>query len=180
MAEFITVVDLKNNTVIQNNIEAKLLEPFISVAQDLHIKEIIGVALADALSADISINADGETEASTARFIALLPYVKAAHIYATAAEATPFLAVRITNKGINKRLSEFTQTASDTEVKQIQAKFHNLADFYKKELECFILDNETDYPEYRQEECDDCIPRKHRFFSGIQFEKTRKINPDYL
>jgi len=180
-SNFITVLDLKNNTVIQNNIEPKLLEPFIEVSQDINIVNILGEPLAIAMLSDMTI-LNGITEATANRFKTLLAFVKPAHIYCTAAEATPFLAVRITNKGFNKRSSEFSGPASETEVKGLRAIFANYADNYKKKLECFLLNNEEDYPEFREaNECqDNCKTERHQYFSGFQFDKSKEINPDIL
>lgn len=179
---FITQQDLKDDTVIQNNLESKLVAPFIQVAQDIHIVKILGKALSDALLADLVINAEGITEAVAARFITLLPYVKKAHNYCTAGEATPFLAVRITNKGVNRRSSDHSSPASENEVKGIKIKFDNYAQYYKKQLECFLLDNESTYPEFRQDDADcedDCITSRSQYFSGFQFDK-QTINKDLL
>ena len=179
--KFITEQDLKDNTVIQNNLEAKLVEPFIKVAQDIHIVRILGTALATVMLADMSINVDGITEAATARFIDLLPYVKDAHVYCTAAEATPFLAVRLTNKGVNRRASEFTSPASEGEVTGIKINFANYGDYYNNKLECFLIDNVDTYPEFRQaeEDCDNCKTTRSSYFSGFQFDKN-KLNKDLL
>ena len=179
--KFITEQDLKDNTVIQNNLEAKLVEPFIKVAQDIHIVKILGTALSGVMLADMDIDANGNTEATTARFIALLPYVKDAHVYCTASEATPFLAVRLTNKGINRRSSDHSSPASENEVKGIKINFANYGDYYKHELECFLINNVDTYPEFRQaeEDCSDCQTTRTQYFSGFQFNKP-VINKDLL
>ena len=178
--KYITVEDLKGATVIQNNIEAKLLGPYIPIAQDLHLDVLLGEALKTAFRADLTEASDTIT-ASTARFIDLLVYVKEAMYYCVAAEATTFLAVRITNKGINKRFSESTTSASASDVKDVKAQFTNYAEFYKNRLLCFLNDNSTVYPEWVNPDCrNDCKGVKFRYFSGFQFDKTTNKNRKYL
>jgi hypothetical protein len=177
--KYITVGDLKNATVIQNNIEPKLLAPYIPIAQDININVILGAALVTPFQADLIDNGITVT-AATQRFIDLLVYVKNAMFYCVAAEATTFLSVRITNKGINSRFSEFTATASEGAVKDVKNQFTNYAEFYKNQLLCFLADNKTTYPEWTNPDCrDDCKNVNLRYFSNFQFDKAAKKKYNY-
>jgi hypothetical protein len=175
---YITTEDLKGATVIQNNIEPKLLAPYIVIAQDIHLDSLLGTSLVTVFKADLNEVSDS-IEATTQRFIDLLVYVKDAMFYCVAAEATSFLAVRITNKGINNRFSEFTAVASQEQVKDIKSQFRNYSEHYKAALKCYLEDNKSTYPEYKDEDCIEDCKKDFRYFSGFQFDRltdTNKIN----
>ena len=103
-----------------------------------------------------------------------MPYVKEAVYYCVAAEASTFLSVRFTNKGVNQRFSDFTSTAPEGLVKDVKAQFRNYSEHYKSELVCFLENNEATYPEFREDNCEeDCKNTNFRYFSGFQFDQGK-------
>lgn len=166
MTLFITVDDVKNNTVIQKNLQTDMVEPYITISQQMYILRILATPLYNLLTNDISANT---ITGVTVAHAALLEKIKPALVYATAYEYVPFAPVRITNKGMETKGSQETnsKTADQQRIEKVQGKFKEYMEFYLDELTRFLRTNSTLYPSWREE-----YFRNYEVTSGATYSNT--------
>lgn len=147
---FITTQDLKDNAVVQQNFQSDLIYPYIQPGQEIVILRVLGTPQYEEVAN--SITAAGSISGVTGNTALLIDKIKLPLIYATAYYATPFLHVRVTNKGmVYKQSPEQSVTASDNAVNKIRAEFENFYQFYTEELKRFLRNNQTIFPLWREE-----------------------------
>jgi len=166
----ITKTDLTNITVIQRNIEASLIEPYIDVSQSIHTKGLLGTPLYEALLADVVYDAGLDTyDATDPDLNNLLIKLRPSLCYWVGYEAMPFLWARITNKGLVFKSSENSAAVGKEDMYELRKNFHNWAENYDNDVLTYIRANISLYPLFR--ECGDRDRQSSptRYFSGIQF-----------
>lgn len=150
MARFITINHILDNTTVQKNVQADLLEPFIDVAQPMYILRMLGIAQYEAL--ENAINTAGSVSAVTGVNATLLNKIKPALVYATWYESFPFLRGKITNKGVLLKNSENeSEQMSDQFFKDLRQSVKNWMEFWLDELLRFLRSNKTVYTLWREE-----------------------------
>ena len=96
---FISAEYLRENSIINGNVDSKLLEPYITMAQNIHIEAIVGTKLYNELVDDIgSITALNKT--------LLDDFIQPALIQWTMYEALPFINYKFTNKSVSTNNSD--------------------------------------------------------------------------
>jgi hypothetical protein len=104
-ALFITVKDLKDNSIISGSTDADKLIHFIEVAQDIHIQQYLGTRLYDKLQTLIianTINDGGNSDYKSLRD----NYIKPMLIWFSQMEYLPFSMFKIDNGGLSKHRGE--------------------------------------------------------------------------
>ncbi len=144
---FITSGDLTSITVIQKNVQASLLEPFIDTAQ-LHIRDVLGLAQYEALCNDVSANGLSGVTGSNST---LLTKIKPALCFATWLDAMPFLDSKFTNKGIVHKDSENSTTVDDAKFIRLMSAVKNWKEKYTEELLIFLRNNKDTYSLWRED-----------------------------
>lgn len=167
----LTKTDLTTITVIQRNVEATHLEPYIDIAQNIHTKELLGVALYDQLTGDVTLDTVADTyNAADTDLNNLLIKLRPSVSYWVFYEALPFLWARVTNKGLVFKNSENSQPLARTDMIELRKQVHNWAENYDNEVLTFIKNNLSLYPNFR--ECQDRQKHPLKYFSGIQFDNN--------
>ena len=98
---FITIDYLRDNTVINGNVDSELLEPFIVAAQNVRIESIIGTGLFN----DIITNINAETITGNNKIL-LDDYIQPCLIQWVVYEALPFINYKLTNKAVSTKQSD--------------------------------------------------------------------------
>ncbi len=181
MTRLITTDDLKNNTVIEKNVQADLLVPYIDIAQALYVKRILGVAQYDNIVNDVAanttsggtINITALTTSNQALIVQIAPALSFCAFY----EGMPFIWAKFTNKGISLKSSieNDTSTVKLNEMQTLRKTVFDWSQFYLEELKQWLRNNHSNYPLWRE----DIFYQKDflsgstsntRYFSGIQFD----------
>ena len=163
MKYFITEQDIKDNTTVQQNVDASLLQPFISLAQDKHIKKVLSMGLYGELF--LYVNRASETEVED-DMEDLLKELKTACIYWTAVEALPFLQTKIANVGLINKAAAKGESIDATSYRALENSFRTTADFYTGELVTYLEKNVPQYPNYKAPKADSTT----RLLAGISFD----------
>ena len=159
---FISEESIKSSTTINGNVDAELLLPYIKVAQDIHIHQLLGTDLYEKLQSDI-------TGSSVAGAYATLldNYIQPVLIHYSLYECLPFLSYKIMNKDIVRKISETSTAASLEDIVYIRDIVKNTAEFYASRLVDYIKNNSASYPEYNSNSGGDLSPTKEAYFSGM-------------
>jgi hypothetical protein len=125
---FINETYLKNNTALCGNIDSTELLPYIKEAQEIYIRNVLGVTLYNDLQTKISgnnlLSADSE----------ILDLIAPALALYTVYLALPTIHLKLRNKGVLKQAGDYTQNADMKEIQWLRQEFLNRASFYIQKL----------------------------------------------
>ena len=162
---FMSVDYLRDETVINGNVDGEVLEPFILTAQNLHIESALGTNLYNKIVTDLSGTIAGDYK------LLLDDYIHPALLHWSLYMCLPFVNYKFTNKAITTSSSDDSNGVDLTELKFLREEIKNVAEYYSQRLIAYIKDNESKYPEYTSngDDCSDVMASTSSYFSGIQF-----------
>lgn len=160
MIPLITEQLFKQHSPVTANTDITEFVPYISIAQELHIAEIIGESLMTELCTQI------ETNTLTVENSELIRRIAPALSFYAVYQALPFHWATIVNKGVTIRESENSRSVDVKDLAQLRRWLKDDADVLKSQLKAFLEKNRADYPLWRQ---DDACGKKKGFDSGFYF-----------
>lgn len=170
-AYFMSETYLKDNSPIDINVDGNKLKTAIRLAQEIHIRELIGSGIYNVMCDQI--NASG----LQAPYLALNnDYIKVALVHFTLYEGMDILAYQIVNKGLQERSSEFSQPSTSA-ITQLSAKWRDKANYYGQRLTDYLLQNRTTFPLYTTpgSEIDTIFPSQGKFIGGFHVNSPETI-----
>ena len=161
---------LKDNSVIDNNIDDKIIANTIMFVQESTMQEILGTKLLDKITADV------EAGTLTGLYKTLVDdYVRWTLLYYTVAELLEPLQFRITNKGIVTKDSESRSTSVSSELLyKLKDSYLQKAEYYSAKTKKFLLKNYNSLPELVNTDISDVRPFKARNTSGVLLYNGKK------
>ena len=153
MAEIILTSEkfVKSVTSVSDNIAGKYILPSLREAQEQGLKGILGDALLAKLKSLVA-NKEIDLESNVAYKI-LLDRCQYYLAYAAIVEVTNKVSYKIGNFGVAKSSDENLQVASQDEIGKMQYYYQSKADAHCLDLQNFLLQNRTDYPELTENCC---------------------------
>lgn len=170
MTYLITLQDLYNKTTIQSNVQSSLLYPFIEKAQEMNALKLLGTAQYDELISQVNIYGLNNVTGTT---LALLNQIQPMIINWTWYYATPFLAVKFDNKGVNYLNSDNSDPVSESKITNLLGKIQQFAEESELKALKFLRKYYQNYPLWRENiyyEEDCYIQNGQTLFGGIQFD----------
>jgi hypothetical protein len=155
MAEFLLTSEkfVKEVSSISDNVAGKYIQPSIREAQEVWLKSIIGSTLLNYIKAlGLAKTLDDPANVAYKELVDRAQYFLA---YTAIVEMTNKVSYKIGNFGVTKTTDENLQVATQDEIAKMQYYYQSKADFCALELQQWILDNRTLFPEL-----DDCTCRK--------------------
>ncbi len=167
---FISEDTIKKSTTINGNVDAELLLPYIKVAQDIHIHQLLGTDLYDKLAS--LITAGTMQNVANQDYEDLIDkYIQPCLIHYSLYECLPFLSYKIMNKDLVRKISEQSTAASLEDLKYLRGIVLNTAEYYAERLVEWLRNNHDKYPEYTSNTGADLSPTKEAYFSGINLQE---------
>ena len=165
-ALFINRTDLVKNSIIDGNTDVDKLLPFIKIAQQIDIQNLLGTDLYNRISADITSGARGGT-GLTGNYLTLVnTYVQPTLIWFAQMNYIPFAAYSIKNGGVFKGSSETAETVNKNEVDYLVDKAREYANYYSTRLVDYLQFNTDLFPEYNSNTDNDIHPDTDTTFKG--------------
>jgi len=130
---------IKKKLSLPMNIDWQEIKGHINIAEELNMREIMGKILFDDLTAKITSNTLSIKEDE------LVEMAKMAIAYRAVAIAVPFLSLKLKSKGVVRQSDEFVSGVSLDEIKYLEGKYSDLAGYYEKRVQDFLLYNKTDF-----------------------------------
>ena len=160
---FISADYLRQNSIINDNVDTELLVPSIVKAQDLYIERILGTDLMEKLESEITAG----TVAGDYKTL-LDSYVqKTVREWATYI-ATIDLNYKYTNKSVAQKGSENSEASSLEDIIYLRQQIKNTAEFYGQRITDYLCANSDLFPEYTSNnDADDIHPSQDNFFNGM-------------
>lgn len=165
-ALMLTAQYVKDNTVINNNVDNELIEPFIIQAQNVRIESILGTGLFNELCTQIINNSVG-SDNKVLLDSYVLPALKEWVVY----ESLPFLNYKMTNKAVSKKNSDNSEPADLSEIRYIRESVRNIAEYMSNRIVEYLKTQTQNgkYPLYLNpgSTCDTIRPNSDNYFNGL-------------
>lgn len=168
-ALFINRNDIIKNTPLQGAIDADALLPFVRVAQDKYIKNLIGTVLFDYLQDQIIANSVGSLSVYYQDL--LDDYIKNALMWYSCVEYIPFSSVQFKSNGAIKQQSEQGIAPSKTEIDYLKQIAQTNADYYALRLQNYLIAYSANIPQYLESvgnQTQIYPDQTNQYFGGIQ------------
>ncbi len=163
---FISEQWLKDNSVVDENVDPQLLRPAIVEAMDIAIHPILGTTLYDKLKADVT----GATLAGD--YLTLMDtFIAPALKYFTMVELTPEMLVKYMNKAVVEKSSENSNPIDFKKMSWMMKRWADKAEYYAERLKGHLCENSELFPEYENPEFgkDKLKPQKGSSFTEGMF-----------
>ena len=175
---FIDPQYLRVNSIINDNVDAKVLQPLIRMSQDKYIQQAIGTSLyvkfldlvdAAAPTNPIPVPIIGDDK------ILLEQYIIPTLVQYTVWESMPYMQFKMRNKGVSKQSSDNSEPVDLTELVYFRENVLNTAEFYAQRMIKYLCENASLYPDFRNGN-EDLKPQKTAYFNGIHIPSRNCIN----
>ena len=140
-ALFITEQFIKDNSVIDENLDMKYLTTTIDKCQKKYIRPILGTGLYNELQTQI--NASTLTALNTTL---LDDYIQEALLYWLLHEGIDVFTYKITNKSILVKNGENSSVANTDALDLMKANYKNDAEFFSELTTNYLIENSSLYP----------------------------------
>lgn len=171
---FISVQYLRNNTIINDNVDAKILLPIIRMAESKYIKEVLGTSLYDKLHQDVS------SSSITGVYKTLMDdYVIPVCTQYTVYESIPYGNFKFNNKSISKQGSDNSTAIDLSELTYLRDNVLNTAEFYSQQMIKYLCANSSSFPEYMTFINGGTVPQKDGYFNGYHIPKRGVYRRNY-
>jgi len=154
---------LTQNSIINDNVDTKLLLPSIVKAQDLYIERILGTDLMQKLKADINAGTlSGNYKILNDDYVQKTVREWATYI------ATIDLNYKYTNKSVTQKSSDNSTPSPLEDIIYLRGQIRDTAEYYGQRITDYLCANEDLFPEYRSNnDQDDIRPSSDNFFNGM-------------
>jgi hypothetical protein len=143
---FISPAKLKKETALGGSVDDEILQPYIRLAQEMHILPTLGQSLYDDLNAKVAagtISGADETLMDS--------YIAPALVQLAFSESLPFIRVRIVNNGVTVMDSEQSTAATYGDMKPLMNRAKDLGLFHIERLIDYLDNNGSLFPTLDQE-----------------------------
>ena len=156
---------LKENSVINNNVDDMYVLPAVEFAQDEGLQSLIGTKLYNKL---MDLVADGSMSGATDYKYLLDEYITPYLINKVTADIQIPLAFKLRNQGVVQQTGENTYVPSLKDLQYVAQSYENKANFYGQRLSDFLHANHSKYPEYcKIDSCADMPSNSGAYKTGI-------------
>ena len=173
---FISEQTLKDRSLLQDNVDPKLIKPTIKQAQDMFIEPILGTGLYLELQTQVADN-----DVSVLNATLLNNYITDCLCWYVASEMVMSLGFKLTNKNVLKKTSENSDVPSISELFDVMEYYKNKAEWYAQRITNYLCENNTDYPLYDNpgNGVDTIHPNSTSYSNGFYLGDTPKEYKNY-
>lgn len=140
-AFFISEEKLKQNSLINENVDDKIIRPLLIMVQDMYIQPAIGSGLYNEL-----INQIDNSTLTAANITLITDYIQSSVIWWIMAEAPMSITYKFRNKGVQTQNSDNSSPASIEDLISVADNYKYKAEWYTKRLSNFLYANSITYP----------------------------------
>jgi hypothetical protein len=141
---FITPNDLKQNTILNGNVDTDLFINFIKIAQQMHIQNYLGTQLYNSITDKI------KNDNLTGDYLDLVvDYIQPMLIHYAMTDYLPFANYQIRNGGVFKHRTDNSESTSKEELDLLVQKHRGFGDFYCQRFVDYMgIFGAQKFPEY--------------------------------
>lgn len=160
---FIDETYLKETSVIDDNVDMKVVRPTIDFCQDYYIHPILGTDL----FLDIKASIDAGSVSSAYQTL-LNTYIRQCLSKYVQYELMINNRIKVRNNVTGIPTAENMQVPDLGEIKEHMDRIRNQAEWYAERITRYLCENETTYPKYTSNsDGDDIIPNQVNYQTGL-------------
>lgn len=153
MTFIITSQNLKDQSLVDQNVADFYCNQAIKISQDINLQQLIGENLYRAILAKIVGNT------LTGKYKELVENYIYDYLYLDATSEIQIpLAFKNRNAGIVRTTDDNVESAAMEQVQYLKQYYRDRANFYAIGIKNFIEKNKTSFPEYESEDCNELKP----------------------
>jgi hypothetical protein len=154
---FITPNDLKQNSILNGNVDTDLFINFIKIAQQMHIQNYLGTQLYNSITDKIKNNL------LTGDYLDLvIDYIQPMLIHYAMVDYLPFANYQIRNGGVFKHRTDNSESTTKEELDLLVQKHRGFGDFYSQRFVDYMgIFGAQKFPEYWLNRNDDMFPDRN-------------------
>ncbi len=170
MAEvyFISETTLKENSLINGNVDNTLLMPTLVMVQDTYLQPILGTALFNDFKT--KIDADPTLAAYPNHLALARDYIKKILINYVCMHSISALKFRLMNKGVMVKNGESSSAADSQDLKVLKDEFRMIAERYAENLTKYLVQNTDTFPLYLETTLTGDNANKTNYQTGIYLD----------
>ena len=153
---------LKENSVLQNNVDMKLVTPSIQYMQDTALQGILGTKLYRELQRQVF-----ENDIQPAYRELLDDHIESILLYGVLSDVPVSLFLKMMNLTVGTSNDEGLTSGSLKQVNFLREHYRQKMQFYMKRMDDFLCFNTTKYPEFLSGTEDDMRPSREPYTTGI-------------
>lgn len=160
---------IKENSIINDNMDTLYLLPAITFAQDIGLQPLIGTKLFNKLK-ELVVEASGEnpTPIPTDYKVLIDSYIAPYLLNKVVADIQLNIAYKLRNQGVVQQSGENIHYPSLKDTQYFIQNYENKAIFYGNRLSDYLCANRSKYPEYcKTDSCADMHSNKKSYNTGI-------------
>lgn len=149
MAKKITLInikDVKANTIVESNVDEKVITNAILEVQDLELQPVIGKITLNRLKSEVEqvLTVSGYTLSNFDKTL-IEDFIQPFLIFGTLVNSFVPIHFKFTNKGVQKKNDQNSQTADSKELEMLRSHYTGKFENYKKRLIDYLNeDNDPD------------------------------------
>lgn len=169
-ALFITEKQLKDASLINENVSMVKLRPMVIMCQEMHIQPIIGSDLYKELQTQIIGNTLTQENEDL-----LSDYIQPCLQMWVQMEFPMAFGFQLRNKNVERGTDQNSTQASVGELQRLIDYYKGKAEWYAERITRFILANLNDYPAYQTptSDIDTIYPNRRNYTSGLVLDNNR-------
>lgn len=169
MTYFISIDEIKQNNVINANVDTEYIEPALREAQDIFLREILGDALYNAIENRINDNN------LTGKYATLVnQYIKPYLENRMLASLVVPISMKIRNAGVIQQFDQGFNQSSVKDVNYLADYYNGRVEFYGNRMTAYLSKNINDIPEWRYSDQNITNPTVSQNVSTIYLGGGRK------
>lgn len=170
---FISEQTLKDNSIINDNVDMLVLTPIIKMVQELQIESLLGSGLYVHLQDQIQTSG-----LTTDELFLLEAYIQPVMIWGVLKAAPIYMTYKYAGKGIEVMNSDNSQPASQSSLEMLADQANSTFGYYAERLIKYIVANQTKFPTYYLvNNLDDVAPKLSGYRSRIALGSSNRWYP---
>lgn len=173
---FLSPVKLKEQYVLDANIDDKIINASINNAQGYYIRRVLGTKLYERCVNEINNTLSMDIK------VLLDEYIQPALIHYSMSEIYNYLLYRATARGIVVKDNDGSVTVNSDVIEKLRREEISKGNYYADLLTRYIIDNQSKYPEYNQSNGVSDVPPQNNFrrlFYGYDYNNDSDIGYYY-
>ena len=158
--DFISETYIRENTVLNQNLDIKDIVNNINVAQDMYIQPILGTNFYNELLTKYS------NQTLTADETDLVLHIKPGLAYRASEMSLPFIQYQIKNKGPQTQSGDNSDSVDTGVLGYLRNELSNRAEFYEQRLVNYLCDNKDLFDGYINNNDEDIKPTDEGNYDG--------------
>jgi hypothetical protein len=171
MFKLISESRLKELSIINGNVDSKLIGPMIIEVQEMHILPILGTALYREIGSQVpTLTALNKTLVDDYVIPCMIKYIQQ--------EACIDLNFKLTNANVSQKNTDESTPVDIATSFKLSDRFKNKAEWYAERLTLYLIANQSDYPLYTQPgtSIDTIHPRRDNYTCGMVLDSYCSCN----